>query len=344
MPGGHQMCCAAPIVSSRITCQGPHDIGCVLNGTPSSLWPSPAKRPSPFFIFEAKKEKTGKRWSLVWKRKRGSDMRLPQEPVQPQTVGWDTACSWVRRMNSSWTPVMQRFKDSAVHQRQQSLAEVARRLEVDLHARGVLCDQSCPCAVSTNETSVTICLPNCSAVRPPHVCEPWGDIWQQLGGPVAFVAENGCVSFDITLLAKWWAMRRSMRPFLESIDDDEVQKAMSVKAFAPADLERLRLALPGFNKATRSSTYTPLMYKRCAFVGSGHDLRCGQRSGQEIDAHEAIFRANAAQAAPAKHEVPQGPGDTGSVQRWLTRSKYDTDHPSTHSIGAALAGSRTDFR
>ena len=30
-------------------------------------------------------------------------------------------------------------------------------------------------------------------------------------------------------------------------------------------------------------------------VGSGHDLRCGQSRGAEIDAHGAVFRSNAAQ-------------------------------------------------
>eukprot|EP00966_Prymnesium_polylepis_P309240 7146218-Prymnesium_polylepis.1 len=36
------------------------------------------------------------------------------------------------------------------------------------------------------------------------------------------------------------------------------------------------------------------LLQRCAFVGSGHDLRCRPR-GAEIDAHAAVFRANAGQ-------------------------------------------------
>ena len=37
-------------------------------------------------------------------------------------------------------------------------------------------------------------------------------------------------------------------------------------------------------------------FKKCAVVGSGHDLRCGDAKGAEIDAHDAVFRANGAQA------------------------------------------------
>lgn len=43
-----------------------------------------------------------------------------------------------------------------------------------------------------------------------------------------------------------------------------------------------------------SEAYQVGMFRSCA--GSGHDLRCRPR-GIEIDAHEAVFRANGAQQA-----------------------------------------------
>ena len=67
---------------------------------------------------------------------------------------------------------------------------------------------------------------------------------------------------------------------------------------------------PGVEGATKP------LYGRCAFVGSGHDLRCNPK-GREIDAYEAVFRANAAQ---------------------------QLDNPASAVAAPGIAGNRTDFR
>ena len=68
-------------------------------------------------------------------------------------------------------------------------------------------------------------------------------------------------------------------------------------------------------KPTAAEHAKPL-YGRCAFVGSGHDLRCNPK-GREIDGYDMVFRANAAQ---------------------------QFDNPSRAIADGSVAGNRTDFR
>ena len=88
---------------------------------------------------------------------------------------------------------------------------------------------------------------------------------------------------------------------------------------------------------------TALRYDSCAVVGSGHDLKCGEPMGGEIDeGHEAVFRANAAQhvqsGAPGGkgHHLSRGkPADVGAVSR-VAAAQF--------AIGRERAGARTTHR
>ena len=219
-----------------------------------------------------------------------------------------------------------------------AIHRAAERLRQDLHARGVLCDPSLPCNISTSDTNITICLPRVAAVLGSHVCEPWGEIWQQQGGPIGSFSSKpgqGCVSFDLTAVAAWWLQRRQRGPFIESIDEKEMKHLIKGKRFTPTQKAQMRRALAGWDSPSfRVGYHRPLMYKSCAFVGSGHDLRCGRPKGSEIDAHDAVFRANAAQAMAARRDHQAD----ASIARG---TQVDS---SSHSIGAVQAGGRTDFR
>ena len=50
------------------------------------------------------------------------------------------------------------------------------------------------------------------------------------------------------------------------------------------------IALTDVTDHGRLGTIAPRSYGSCAVVGSGHDLRCGEPKGKEIDAHDAVFR------------------------------------------------------
>ena len=78
------------------------------------------------------------------------------------------------------------------------------------------------------------------------------------------------------------------------------------------------------------STFGPQRFGTCAVVGSGHDLRCGEERGSEIDAHEAVFRSNSAQ-----HAMGEGGFEGTDLDKSLR--KY-------YRIADSRGGRRTTFR
>ena len=72
-------------------------------------------------------------------------------------------------------------------------------------------------------------------------------------------------------------------------------------------------------------------YGTCAFVGSGHDLRCGAPRGGEIDGHEAVFRANAAQLRVSSKR-------DRNVSKWVRRYVHQG------WVNESLLGARTTHR
>ena len=169
-----------------------------------------------------------------------------------------------------------------------------------------------------------------------------------------------CVDVNLTELAAWWSHHRTRRPFLTPhharLDQHLAAKATSASRSrlskpSVAQLATLRRLLNHSHpqplthrdnrawppsrglhatrrRALNLSESTPRVdtpfgaqsLRRCAFVGSGHDLRCGAARGREIDSlqlYDAVFRANNAQ---------------------------QLDHPQGHFIHPRRAGRRTDFR
>ena len=76
----------------------------------------------------------------------------------------------------------------------------------------------------------------------------------------------------------------------------------------------------------RARAYGPQHYRTCAVVGSGHDLRCGVPRGAEIDAHDAVFRSNAAQ-----HGEAMGGFDPAQA-RALRRQRLPESQASGHPL------------
>ena len=114
---------------------------------------------------------------------------------------------------------------------------------------------------------------------------------------------NACVDVNLTQLAAWWTHHRKRRPFLDASHPGLKQylhaKAYSASKTRPtwpttsqlATLHRmLNTSLPGGGSSStnqsphyrrpraatpRSKSFDAQSMRRCAFVGSGHDLRCG---------------------------------------------------------------------
>ena len=177
-----------------------------------------------------------------------------------------------------------------------------------------------------------VCLPNISLRA--RLCEPYGEPFQQEGAPLGGGTNVWCGSFDLLLLARWWiTMREGRAPFLEArrigdpsawisspssstarrLHDKRLRQLLASKSalslaahHAGTGVRRTFLSKP--RVAAYASEFVSLFHddpppvlrpplKGCrmgAFVGSGHDLRCGQPRGSAIDASDLVFRANAA--------------------------------------------------
>ena len=236
----------------------------------------------------------------------------------------------------------------------EALHRGAERLRVQLSNRNVLCNAAIPCDVTEHEIAgshiIRACLPEGAPALSARLCDPWGLDFQQEGGVLAQTRRattrpprantlggssqaerlasglsNGeaCVRVNLTQLAEWWSAHRTRRPFLWPGHprlahhlDAKAHSASKNKAARPSHAQQR--ALERLLNASASDRFAPQSLRRCAFVGSGHDLRCGEARGREIDtAYDAVFRANAAQ---------------------------QLDHPHQHYISAERAGGRTDFR
>ena len=183
------------------------------------------------------------------------------------------------------------------------------------------------------EMRVRVCLPDSAA----RVCEPYGELWKQIGATIG----GSCVTFDLLRIGRWWSQLRARPALVLSPDDPNLvglfkrkpyskrKASSSSTSYAKAvrkrreDEYREWLSSPSTRAAHEALLRHAHGARRCAFVGSGHDLRCGAPRGREIDsAFDLVFRANAAQL----HGAPVAAGNVPPV---------------AHSD---IAGSRTDIR
>lgn len=187
---------------------------------------------------------------------------------------------------------------------------LASAVKADLEMRGVFCNESMQCQVTiADEDILRICLP--TAALDSRLCEPYGERWQQIGAPLrnAF-ADARCASFNLTKLSIWHRHMASRRPrsVRAFVSSTSAKKYLQRKPLRSHDgvIDDMLQASRRFLRAASYDTNIswPLLrpdqprYASCAVVGAGADLRCGNGGrprGAEIDAHEAVFRANAFQ-------------------------------------------------
>ena len=194
-------------------------------------------------------------------------------------------------------------------------------------SRGPSASEDCsvellPFAVD-HRLSVRICVPPHAATS--RVCEPYGELWQQIGSET----RGACAEVSLLNLARWWQRLRVQGAFMLGPDDPHLSELAHKKPFPRKRTvveakvaknvynQRLFRWLSSSRYLNTSRSLFPRRFPsndifetaspspgvrhgaaggrgRCAFVGSGHSLRCGGPRGQEIDAHEVVVRANRA--------------------------------------------------
>lgn len=244
----------------------------------------------------------------------------------------------------------------------QQLRAGSAQLTLDLMLSGVLCDSEAPCEVQTRGYRLEVCLP-VHQLAGARLCEAYGEPWQRMGSPVVAndsgpcasgACNASCFTFNMLQLARWWAALRSTSPFLTP-DDTRLPALMRLKpkprlrgASSQSIQELLRTGSGGLGVLPLNSTPASASngggWQRCAVVGSGHSLRCGSERGSEIDAHDAVIRANAAQTlatdvSPRMHQPP-----TSSDPALASREASVHDSLARFRIATSRAGSRTTLR
>ena len=186
---------------------------------------------------------------LTAQRNQKKNLMPPTSSVKPETVDWQTACSFVKRImpvsdaapsrmttiarawqralaasNFAWSQATVGAAMSEVDQISVTaeLEAAGKQLAGDLASRGVLCDHNRACVVKLESAPRTgprlrfllsVCLPN--ATLRSRLCEPFGESWQQLGARLAGKEKNWCLYFDLLALTRWWhKMRAQASPFL----------------------------------------------------------------------------------------------------------------------------------
>ena len=220
-----------------------------------------------------------------------------------------------------------------LHQREAFL----QRLADAMAARRVLCTEPCRQQLDASRWPLLrICLSR-HVLQASTLCEPWGQSWQQHAYPLRRAWPKGCISVDLSKVARWWLHdARASPPFVESLEEaatlasgkfataaqpvaEAAQHAAqhrSIPARIRHDLDAL-LTMSRRSRNISRSRASSRGLSKCSVVGSGTSLRWNtEADGAAIDASDAIFRSNGAQA----------PGVPGT---WLT---------------PRLAGSHTTFR
>ena len=140
----------------------------------------------------------------------------------PPTMAWETICE-NRGVIAPSQPTDSAALLAALRQpTSHDAADFVARLKRDLAARRVLCDEHAPCTVDVHEQPpilnvsgrvgglvVRICLPHAPSsahytrhgfgltARRPMLCEPYGEMWQQLGGEVSRFASRRTARYKL---------------------------------------------------------------------------------------------------------------------------------------------------
>lgn len=161
-----------------------------------------------------------------------------------------------------------------------------------------------------------------------RVCDPWGERWQRNGaffadawmnmpvrasdgvaGKARHVERVGarakgvkvagakgagrteqneqlCNEFDMEGLARWWKLLRSEPAFLNS-SSPWLGRHFAAKLLVAEQMDTASF-LSGLPTVLSSAHPATKARRSCAFVGSGHDLRCGKPRGQESESRRPL--------------------------------------------------------
>ena len=278
---------------------------------------------------------------------------------KPTVVSWSRSCKGLRSRRKTkdlpWR-IRTLAQEGGRALKLRALSKAATALKRDLHESNVLCNATAACEVTHNATDsahgmvLRVCLPNSDSVRRSLLCEPWGEAWQQRGVPLADLPSGGCFTFNVSEIARWWGLARHLPPWLTATDPGlgdalarkphqigqrHMKHNHSVRFTQLMRVMEMRAAA-----AAGASTSTGQRNLSCAVVGSGHSLRCGNARGAEIDAHDLVYRSNAAQhwEIGSDAEVSRRYERNASRLTWLQRFLV------THRTHVRRAGARTDYR
>lgn len=115
----------------------------------------------------------------------------------------------------------------------EAVSHAAAAIAHGLTMRRTLCDERHPCNASASTSPDGALVIHVSLPVACKVCEPHGEVWQQLGVQV----QHNTLSFRLDILARWWCEHRSKAPFLQP--SSELRTASET-----AQLNRLLLLKP----------------------------------------------------------------------------------------------------
>ena len=172
--------------------------------------------------------------------------------LRPRTVPWTQVCAVGHHqpLSSASQRILALDRaalckgdcDELTQRAVEALAGVKKDLASDLHTRAVLCDSRAPCRVSSAREGweLTVCLPRAVPTgdaparfdNRAYLCEPYGELWQQVGASTGNFTPDGCVSFNLRLVVAWWQRLRSTSPFFAQRRRGEDAPGGSARRFA----------------------------------------------------------------------------------------------------------------
>ena len=223
---------------------------------------------------------------------------------------WATVCNATTRKSSQTEEARSKTWRLVRDLDQPAMERLAHDVQLSLEKRAVLCTATRRCNVMVqNASRLRVCLP----VKP-RVCDPNSARDQQIGG-----ISPACFTYNISTILAWWR-RATASGAAAWIFDYPPGGGIRPKGGRQPTYHELD-TLKHLMRA--SSRYAPThKFDTCAVVWTGHDLKC-HPSGPEINAHDAVVRANSGQQVD------------NPLRTTVARSM---------SAPPAVAGSRTDFR
>jgi hypothetical protein len=210
-----------------------------------------------------------------------------QKTRWPPTLPWETICAhrgtfgndgddtasrgWAELLRVPSTSTTSDVAGSASSSAEaiEAFATRLRRLLID---RRVLCDPNAPCTVRVEGQTLQVCLPESlhkgSPTRGPRprpvVCEPYGEMWQQLGGEVGRFASHRTTRYKLL------SSRRAREDFERAIATGTAVTALPASTRAIVESQRAD-GCASFDLA-RIAHWLGRVRSQPPFVSSGRNL------------------------------------------------------------------------